>query len=108
LQQGIDGSKIAAFYRKHAGLEILGPVEDTSSQKIALPCLPGMQRTGPGGSVNVAVASSWADDKKRQADVLIAIRKSKRKQIVGGCWRSEKRTFNSDTADASRGKRERA
>jgi hypothetical protein len=67
-----------------------------------------MQRTGPGRGVNVVVASSWADDKKRQADVLIAIRQSKRKHVVDGCWRSEKRTFNSDTEDASRGKRERA
>jgi len=73
-----DFAAVAAFYQKHPGLELLGNITNTPSNKTAVFCLAGMQCAALDNGVDVTVTSPWADEQKRQTDVLITIRQSRK------------------------------
>jgi hypothetical protein len=73
-------ARVAAFYRKQKGLELLGNITKTPGNKAAVFCLPDMRCAAMGNGVDVTVTSPWFDDKKRQDDVLITIRESRQKE----------------------------
>lgn len=75
---GDDFKKVADFYQKHAGIKILGNVEDKGAIKNALFCKNGTQCAALGAGVDVSVTTPWAA-KTQQKDVLVLIRKSVKK-----------------------------
>jgi hypothetical protein len=74
-----DFARVAAFYRKQKGLELLGNIANTPGSKAAVFCLPEMQCAALGSGVDVTITSPWTDDKKKQNDVMITIRESRQK-----------------------------
>lgn len=73
-----DFATVAAFYQKHAGLEALGKITNTPSNKTAVFCLTGMKCAALDDGVDVTITSPWADEQKRQTDVLVTIRESRK------------------------------
>ncbi len=71
--------KVAAFFQKNKGLEILGKIERKGDNMSVVFCLPEMKCASMGDGVDVTVTTPWADDHKRYQDVLITMRKSTKK-----------------------------
>ncbi|HUJ16981.1 MAG TPA: hypothetical protein VL197_03225 [Nitrospirota bacterium] len=71
--------RVAAFYRKQKGLELLGNIANRPGNRAAVFCLPEMRCAALGNGVDVTITSPWIDDKKRQNDVMITIRESRQK-----------------------------
>jgi hypothetical protein len=74
-----DFTKVVGYYQHLKAVAPLGQPIDKGLQRSALFCLQGMKCASLGNGVDVIVSSPWADEKQRYEDVLITIRKAKKK-----------------------------
>lgn len=68
--------KVAAYYRKHKGIEAMGDPSERGNNKAMVFCKAGMQCASLGDGVDISVSTPWPVGPTIYKDVLITIRKA--------------------------------